>query len=113
MIKDDCLFCKIANGSGEKVFENDDFVIIKDIAPQAKLHYLAIPKQHFDDITVFAKENSDLLTKMLTEIADLKNTLGLEDGFRLITNVGTNGCQSVKHIHIHLLGGEKLSEKMG
>lgn len=113
MIKNDCLFCKIANACGEKVFENDDFVIIKDIHPQAKLHYLAIPKQHFDDITDISKENSDLLVGMLAKIADLKNSLGLEDGFRLITNVGTNGCQSIKHVHIHLLGGEKLSEKMG
>lgn len=108
----DCLFCKIANGDGNKVFENEDFVIIKDIAPQAALHYLAIPKKHFDDIADIASKDPELLTRILTKITSLIDELGLKDGFRMITNKGTNGCQSVKHLHIHLLGGEKLGERM-
>ena len=108
-----CLFCSIANGNGEKVFENDEMVIIKDIAPQAKLHYLAIPKAHYDDVVDLAIHNGDLLKNIFRVIAHQAEELGLKDGFRIITNKGENGCQSVKHVHIHILGGEKLSEKMG
>lgn len=109
----DCLFCKITNGDGAKIFENEDLVIIKDIAPQAKLHYLVIPKQHFDDITEIAQKNPELLSRIFAVIAEKQEELGLCGGFRLISNKGNDGCQSVKHLHIHLLGGEKLSEKMG
>lgn len=108
----DCLFCKIANGDGNKVYENDEFVIIKDIAPQAALHYLVIPKRHFDDITDISANAPDLLARIFVTVSGLVDRLGLQDGFRLITNQGTNGCQSVKHLHIHLLGGEKLGERM-
>ena len=107
------MFCKIANSEGKKVFENDEMVIINDIAPQAKRHYLAIPKKHYDNISEIATLNETLLASMFKTIAELKDELGLQDGFRLITNTGENGCQSIKHLHIHLLGGEKLSEKMG
>lgn len=110
---ENCLFCKIANGNGEKVFENEEFVIINDINPQAKKHYLLIPKAHYDNITDFADKNSESLARAFVLISNLKEELGLVDGFRVITNIGTNGCQSVKHVHIHILGGEKLSEKMG
>ncbi len=109
----DCLFCKIANGNGAKVFENDEMVIIKDISPQANKHYLVIPKEHFDDITEIAVKKPELLTRIFAVIAEKQEELGLGGGFRLITNKGADGCQSVKHLHIHLLGGEKLSEKMG
>ena len=109
----DCLFCKIANGNGDKVYEDNDFVIINDLNPQAKLHYLLIPKKHFDNISEMASANADLLAKAFKIIAENAERLGLGKGFRIISNVGEYGCQSVKHIHIHILGGEKLSEKMG
>ena len=109
----DCLFCTIANGKSAFIFENDDMVIIKDIAPQAKLHYLAIPKRHFTDVCDISEHDPALLARMLQVISEQSDALGLQDGFRLITNKGENGCQSVKHLHIHILGGEKLSEKMG
>lgn len=111
----DCIFCKIANGiiPSQKLYEDDVLIIIKDINPQAKLHYLAIPKQHFCDITELSKNNPETLTHIFSVIADKKDELGFKDGMRVITNVGENGCQSVKHIHIHMLGGEKLAEKMG
>ena len=109
----DCLFCKIANGNGSKVYEDDKMVIIKDIAPQAKLHYLAIPKQHFNDINDLSLNQPDLLAYLFRTIAQKADELGLRDGFRVITNKGDNGCQSIHPIHIHILGGEKLSERMG
>ena len=111
----DCIFCKIANGEipSKFYYEDDKMVIIKDINPQAKLHYLAIPKAHYEDITDLANKSPETLSHMFTVIAANVEKLGLTNGFRVITNIGENGCQSVKHIHIHLLGGEKLSEKMG
>lgn len=111
----DCIFCKIANGEipSKKFYEDDKFVIIADIAPQAKLHYLAIPKTHYADIVETAQKEPELLSHIFSKISELVETLGLQNGFRLITNRGEDGCQSVKHLHIHLLGGEKLAEKMG
>ena len=112
---ENCIFCKIANGEipSTKMYEDDKIIIIKDINPQAKLHFLAIPKKHFDDITDLSQNNPEILTHIFRIIAEKKDELGFTNGFRLITNIGTDGCQSVKHIHIHLLGGEKLSETMG
>lgn len=111
----DCIFCKIANGEipSKKFYEDDKFVIIADIAPQAKLHYLAIPKTHYADIVETVQKEPELLSHIFSKISELVETLGLQNGFRLITNRGEDGCQSVKHLHIHLLGGEKLAEKMG
>lgn len=111
----DCIFCKIADGEipSEKFYEDDKFVIIADIAPQAKLHYLAIPKKHYADIVETAQKDPELLSYMIAKISELVETLGLKNGFRMIMNRGEDGCQSVKHLHIHLLGGEKLAEKMG
>lgn len=114
-MEQDCIFCKIASGviPSEKVFENEDMIIIKDISPQAKLHYLLIPKLHYSDISNFALLNSECLSRCLLTLAVLADTLGLENGYRLVTNKGENGRQSVKHIHIHILGGEKLNDRMG
>ncbi len=114
-MKEDCLFCKIAAGiiPSRFIYEDEKMIIIKDINPQAKLHYLAIPKEHYDDISDISIRSPETLTHLFTVIAEKKVELGFKDGFRVITNAGENGCQSVKHVHIHLLGGEKLSEKMG
>ncbi|MBR1746658.1 MAG: histidine triad nucleotide-binding protein [Clostridia bacterium] len=110
----DCLFCKIIAGEipSTRVYEDEDCILIKDINPQAKIHYLLIPKGHFEDIGDIAHKDPDLLSRCLSKITALADSLGLEGGYRLVTNKGKNGCQSVKHIHIHVLGGEKLSEKM-
>jgi histidine triad (HIT) family protein len=110
-----CIFCKIIAGDipSSKMFENDDMIIIKDINPQAKFHYLLIPKLHYRNIAELSVENGDLLVRCLKTLAGLTDELGLKNGYRLITNKGSDGCQSVDHIHIHILGGEKLSEKMG
>ena len=114
-MNENCIFCKIIAGEipSKKVFENEDMIIINDINPQAKYHYLLIPKIHYENIGTLAMENSELLGRCLSVFATLTEKLGLNNGYRLITNKGDDGCQSVNHIHIHILGGEKLSEKMG
>ena len=111
----DCIFCKIANGEipSKFLYKDEKMIIIKDINPQAKYHYLAIPKEHFSDVTDIAVRSPETLSHIFKIIAEKSAELGFKDGFRVITNVGENGCQSVKHVHIHLLGGEKLSEKVG
>ncbi len=110
----DCIFCKIIKGEipSTKVYEDDKMIIINDIAPQATKHYLAIPKEHFANIVEMTDSQAQVVGKMLKKIGELADSLGLDDGFRIVSNKGENGCQSVGHLHIHILGGEKLSEKM-
>ena len=110
----DCIFCKIIKSEipSTKVYEDDKMIIINDIAPQATKHYLAIPKEHFANIVEMTDSQAQVVGKMLKKIGELADSLGLDDGFRIVSNKGENGCQSVGHLHIHILGGEKLSEKM-
>lgn len=110
----DCIFCKIIAGTipSTKMYEDDKMIIIKDISPQARHHYLLIPKQHFENIGEFAIKDGELLASCLKTLAGLIDELGLGNGYRLVTNKGKDGRQSVNHIHIHILGGEKLSELM-
>lgn len=110
----DCIFCKIANGEikSDKVYEDDLMVIIKDLSPQAKIHYLLIPKEHYKDITEMNELSGVMLGKCLYKLGQIADKIGLKDGFRLISNKGKNGGQTVMHLHIHILGGEKLTEKI-
>jgi len=110
----DCVFCKIIAGDipSPRLYEDDDFIIIRDIAPQAKCHYLALPKRHFADVTEMTAEDAALVGRMLKKIGELAPTLGLDGGFRLVSNKGADAMQSVPHLHIHILGGQKMSDKM-
>ena len=109
-----CVFCKIVKGEipSPRVYEDEDFIMIRDIAPQAKIHFLAIPKKHFADVTEMTQEDAALVGRILKKIGELAPTLGLEGGFRLVSNKGADAMQSVPHLHIHVLGGEKMSDKM-
>lgn len=109
----DCLFCKIANNANNCVYEDEKIVIINDINPQANIHMLVIPKEHYTDVNDLSINNSELLGYIFKKIAEIKDILGLQDGFRVITNIGNNGRQSIKHVHFHILGGEQLADKMG
>ncbi len=113
---DDCLFCKMVKGEipCTKLYEDEDMIIIKDINPQPKIHYLMIPKEHYADITELNDERAIKLGKMLNKAVKVCNEkLDLKDGFRLVNNKGAFGCQSVKHLHVHILGGEQLQDNMG
>jgi histidine triad (HIT) family protein len=109
-----CIFCKIIKGEipSAKLYEDDDMIIIKDISPQAKIHLLLIPKPHYANIIEMSEEQAATLAKCLKKLSTLVNALGLEGGFRLVSNKGAFGCQSVEHLHIHILGGEQLSPRM-
>lgn len=111
----DCIFCKIIKGEipSTKLYEDEEFIVIKDVNPQAPIHLLAIPKEHFASVTELNDERAVVVGKMVKKLAELAMDNGLDDGFRIITNKGKHGCQSVSHLHLHLLGGRQLDEKMG
>ena len=105
----DCLFCKIAAGEipSDKVRETEEWFAFRDIAPQAPTHILVIPKRHVDSL---AQANDPvLLGSMLSAIREIAREESLEeDGYRVVTNIGEDGGQSVGHLHFHLLGGRAL-----
>lgn len=110
----DCLFCKIAAGEipSKKVYEDDQILAFYDIAPMAPVHVLVIPKEHIDSVAAVTEENASLVAYIFTVIPKIAKELGLDGGFRVVSNCGSDGCQSVKHLHFHILGGKKLSESM-
>jgi histidine triad (HIT) family protein len=110
----DCLFCKIIAGEipSTKVYEDENIFAFKDINPQAKVHVLVIPKKHIASVDEISKENSTIIASLFEKIPEIAKDLGLTNGYRVVTNCGDDGCQSVKHLHFHILGGEQLSEKM-
>ena len=111
---DNCIFCKIVKGDipSTKVYEDDDMIIIKDLNPQAPVHLLLIPKEHYANIVEMSDAQAQTLAKCLKKLSAHADKLGLQNGFRLVSNKGDDGCQSVNHLHIHILGGTKLSDTM-
>ena len=109
-----CLFCAIVNGDipSTKVYEDEKCYAFLDIAPQAKVHCLVVPKEHIDSVDAISSDNACTIAHIFTVIPKIAEKLGLSDGYRIVSNVGEDGCQSVKHLHFHILGGEKLSDKM-
>lgn len=85
-------------------------IVIRDIEPKAKLHYLCIPKTHFALLNEMDAEKAEIVKHCFQVIPTLEKELGLEDGYRVIINQGFNGGQTVHHLHIHLLGGEVLGD---
>lgn len=110
----DCIFCKIVNGEipANKVYEDDTVLAFHDIAPQMPVHVIVIPKMHIDSALGVNEENCAVIGHIFEVIAKVAKDLGLENGFRVINNCGEDGGQTVKHIHFHILGGEKLGEKL-
>lgn len=110
----DCIFCEIASGNipSNKVYEDDKIVSFYDLNPQAKVHVLVIPKNHISCADEINEENSSVIAHIFVKIPEIARLAGITNGYRVITNCGEDGCQSVKHLHYHVLGGEKLSERM-
>lgn len=110
----DCIFCKIVAGEipSAKVFENEKMICFKDLNPQAPVHLLAIPREHIASANEICEENFEVVGEIFKNIPTIAKEAGLTQGYRIVTNIGEHGCQSVKHMHFHILGGEKLTEKM-
>lgn len=107
-----CVFCKIIAGeiSSPRLYEDEKMIIIRDVEPKAKLHYLCIPKEHFAYLTEMDGARAETLKECFLKIAELKDKLGFENGYRVVINQGDDAGQTVHHLHIHLLGGEPLKD---
>ena len=111
---ENCLFCKIVKGDipSTKVYEDERVLAFRDIAPQAPTHILVIPKTHIGSVAEITAENSAVVAHIFEVIAKVAAQEGLEQGYRVVSNCGEHGYQSVKHLHFHILGGKQLTEKM-
>jgi len=105
----DCLFCKIAAGEipSAKVYEDDRILAFKDIAPAAPVHVLFIPKQHLAGVRDITAVNADVVAHIFSVIPQVAKELGITD-YRVVSNNGPDACQSVQHLHFHLLGGMQM-----
>ena len=110
-----CIFCKIVSGEipSNKVYEDDKILAFRDINPQAPTHILVIPKEHISSLNELTEDNVSVVAHIFTTIPKIAAEEGLTNGYRLISNCGPDACQSVQHLHFHILGGAQLSEKMG
>lgn len=110
----DCLFCKIIAGEipSACVYEDETVYAFRDIAPMAPVHVLVIPKAHIASADEVTAANSASVAHIFEVIPQIAAAVGLTNGYRVITNCGEDGCQSVKHLHFHLLGGTKLPERL-
>ena len=109
---DNCIFCKIIAGEipSSKVYDDEKMLVFKDIEPKAKVHLLAIPKDHFKLLEEVDGKRAEVLGYMLSKIPAIAKDNGCENGYRLIINQGEDGGQAVFHLHIHILGGEKMMD---
>ena len=105
-----CLFCKIEKGEipSDKIYEDEDVIVFKDLYPKADVHLLIVPRKHIASLNELLPEDQELMGKMMLLLPKLAKEQGLEQGFRTIINTGKGGGQEVFHIHIHLLGGRHL-----
>lgn len=110
----DCLFCGIIAGTipSTKVYEDETVFAFRDIHPMAPVHVLIVPKTHIPGMDGVTAENSRAVADIFAAIPRIAQSEGLTNGYRVISNCGEDGCQSVRHLHFHLLGGRKLPEQM-
>ena len=105
----DCLFCKIVEGiiPSTKVYEDDSILAFRDIAPQAPVHFLVIPKQHIASCGEIDENNGEIVARAFVLISKLTKELGI-DSFRVVSNCGEDAGQSVPHLHFHVLAGRSM-----
>ena len=110
----DCLFCKIIAGEipSDKVYEDDYVYAFRDLYPQAPVHILVVPKEHIASAADLNSTNSHSAAKCFEAITEIAKSEGLEKGFRVVTNSGPDGNQTVFHLHFHLLGGKALGSAL-
>ncbi len=112
MKSDDCLFCRIVRGDipCEKVYEDEELLAFRDVDPKAPVHILIIPKRHIETINDIGNKDSALTGKMVHAAAVIARKEGIDiKGYRLVFNCNDDGGQAVYHIHLHLLGGRKMT----
>ena len=111
---ENCLFCKIMKGEipSAKVYENDYVYAFRDITPQAPVHILVIPKKHLSSLNDSDRADDRELAECLRAVREIARQENLEGGYRVVSNCGPDACQSVPHLHFHILGGTQMGEKM-
>src|SRR4051812_42581006 len=119
MSKADCLFCKIVAGSipSPRVYEDERFICIRDIRPQAPVHLLLLPKEHVESLETAFPASGPQRTELLGQLFEAAGRVAREQkllptGYRSVINTGEGGGQTVFHLHLHLLGGERLGEDL-
>ena len=106
----DCIFCKIVEKEipADIVYEDEKILAFKDLEPVAPTHILIIPKKHITSANEISEENCEIISHIFKCIPKIAEKLNLKNGFRIINNCGTDGGQTVQHLHFHLIGGKKL-----
>jgi histidine triad (HIT) family protein len=108
----DCLFCQIVAGAipGTIVLESDRTLALRDINPQAPTHVLVITKEHYPNLAAVARASGGLLDEMASQAHQVAVTEGIDaSGYRVVFNTGSDGGQTVDHVHAHVLGGRSLT----
>ena len=113
---DDCLFCKIVSGEiqGTIVFRDEQTTAFRDINPAGPTHILIVPNRHIESVNALESGDEQLLGHLFSVAGQLAKSEGIDQsGYRLIVNTGTDGGQTVLHLHVHLIGGQKMKHPMG
>ena len=107
----DCRFCRIVGGEvpSDRVYEDDDVIAFRDIAPRAPTHVLVVPRRHVADAHALRYEGGPLLAALFAAVRRVADEAGLARGYRVVTNIGPESGQTVFHLHLHLLGGRPMS----
>jgi len=111
-----CIFCRIVSGEvhSETIYQDEDFLAFRDISPQAPKHVLIIPKTHITNLAELTERQQNIAGRLIILAKDLAEEEGIaKSGYRLVINCGFDGGQVVQHLHLHLIGGRKLSGKLG
>lgn len=105
-----CLFCRIARGEldAEVIGRGERWIAFRDIAPQAPTHVLVVPREHIDSLSALDESRAELGGELLRAVAAIASQERLEAGYRVVANTGSDGGQTVPHLHLHLLGGRRL-----
>ncbi len=112
----DCIFCRIVAGEvpGEIIYQDERVIVFPDINPKAPVHLLIVPKKHIPSLTHLPEADSPLTGHMVNIANRMAKEKGIsEGGYRLVVNCGEEGGQAVPHLHMHLLGGRRLSDELG
>lgn len=114
-MRDDCIFCKIVNGTipSSKVYEDDDVMAFDDIQPMAPVHVIIIPKRHIPTLLDVTAESMKTVSSLITAAQEVARVKGIDKkGFRTVINCNEEGGQVIFHLHMHVLGGKKLKDEL-
>ncbi len=111
---ENCLFCRIVSGEipSNKVYEDDFVYAFRDINPQAPVHILVVPKKHVGSVAEVDQITDTELAACLRAVRLIAIQEGLTNGYRVVSNCGPDACQSVQHLHFHILGGRPMEDRM-